>query len=203
MHTTSQETAPMTQAQERFAEKVLTALFHDCNNRENYELVAPDRTGIKFEIEGADRDYAYDSRAVIAKVKAHTEIQHYSLQCVPGGDNGYNYESVYILPAQNAVMLLEGSPGDFTDDNYDLYLSGSILFFDSIEDARQFAKQHATKVVLEVAKIMTATIQKELAAIPAGDRDLAGKDIRDLLELLPDAIAKIVCEPANAQKVAA
>lgn len=134
-----------------------------------------------------DRDFAYSPSTVVALLKEDEddaegadevpalEVKMWSHHAEPGDD--WTYTTHYLVQPGNVLLSLSGSPGEYSDDDHDLYLSGSIEFHpdQTALEERALHLQHAS--VDSTIGYALSMIETALRELPVGERPSAANRV--------------------------
>lgn len=151
----AEQQANFTAPQLALAQAIVAALSDDAHPFDCSDDVPPEPSCFHFGIESCDRDFVYTTSRIPEAISDYAEkdeerasllrsitLEHVS-QHELQQDGGWSYTNIYLVQPENAVLVAEGSLGEYTDDDYDLYLHSTLTFHESPEAAEQFAHQES------------------------------------------------------------
>lgn len=163
---------------------------------------------IQFWVSGTDREYHADSSLQLDAMRDHGApegcdeaagpwIEHASTHS-DISDGEFEWPAVYLLPQHRAILELRTSLGEYTDDDYDLYLHGRLSFVavdESMEDKLREAQQ---RLIDQFIGYLGYLVGQEIRSIP---QSLLDPDDPLFLGKLETAIRKV--RPASSATGAA
>lgn len=140
--------------------------------------------GFLFSLEQVDRDYAWEPSTIISALDAEGvdlglggKAPVVTAHLVVPAAEGWNYSTFITFGDTPIGMILTATPGEYCDDNYDLYVSVNLSLHESVEARDQYLLNSQIEEVRQVFGYMRNAMKE---VIQSTDKSL----LPNIIELI-------------------